>query len=227
MSTYEKSGDYLFISNVETEMEFGDFPDYDLKISGTGEKTFLERFLNLFVKEYETTIQLRFDDKELDKISNVMRKLYMKKLQKSENLTFNVEKTIGSAIIPTKAHPSDTGFDLYSPFEFALLPNEAKLINFHIKIQLEEGYEAQVRNRSGIVSNFHCNIPIGVGSIDCHYRGEIKAPIHNFGQHQQIFKAGSRMAQLVIKKTEPVYIQEGKVYNNTERGSGGFGSTGV
>lgn len=228
MPVQEKSGNYLFISNPDTEIEFGDFPDHNVLIYGKTEVPFSTRLLQLFTRRQDQQFSLNFDENELDKIAKVVKRLHSKKMKKTGKLTFNIEKTINAAVIPTKAHPSDVGYDLYSPFEFSLLPGETKLINFHIKIGLEEGYEAQVRNRSGLPAKQKVMLAQCLGTIDPDYRGEIMGSFFNFGQNQQFFKAGSRLAQLVIKRTEEnIDIIEGKVYNNTKRGEKGFGSTGV
>ena len=163
----ENKDNYLYMGNDGTEIEIGDFYDSDMRIYGSHYKPFIERFLNLFTPERQIELKLEFGAEESKDISNIMYRKYLKKVENSGELTFNVERTSNAAIIPTKAHPSDSGFDLYSPFEFTVAPGDTKLINFHIKIQLEPGWEAQVRNRSGIVTNYKCMIPIGVGTIDC------------------------------------------------------------
>lgn len=228
MSMQEKNGDYLFINNHDTAIEFGDFPNYNMAVYGKTENVpFLTRLFQLFTKRQDQLFEIDFNEDELDKISKVVRRLCSSKSKKSGKLVFNIEKTINSAIIPTKAHDSDVGFDLYSPYEFYLLPGETKLINFHIKIGLERGYEAQVRNRSGMPAKRNVMLAQGLGTVDPDYRGDIMGSFFNFGQYQQSFKAGSRIAQLVIKRTEEnVDIIEGKVYDDTIRSTGGFGSTG-
>ena len=218
---------YLYMSNDNTELEIGQFHNSNVRISGKHSKTFLERFLNLFTGDREVEFDMKFDAEELRDISNVTRNLYLKDLHNNKRLVFNIERTSNAAIIPSKAHSTDVGYDLYNPFEFTLYPNETRIVNFHIRIGLEPGWEAQVRNRSSLPSKFHTMMVIGTVTIDPGYRGEIMAPFYNFGRDQMIFRTGSKIAQLVIKKTEDVVLKEGKVNMNTERGEGGFGSTGV
>ena len=218
---------YLYINNGDSELEISKFSDSNIRLKGRYTKTFFERFLNLFSSKREAEFRLQFDAQELRDISEITKKLCLKELNNSKNLIFNIERTSGAAVMPTKAHPTDVGYDLYCPFEFSLGSYETKIIDFHIKIGLEPGWEAQVRNRSGIVVNYHTMIPIGVGTIDPDYRGTIMATFFNFGREPVTFKSGSRVAQLVIKKTEDVYLKEGKVNMDTDRGLGGFGSTGI
>lgn len=99
-------------------------------------------------------------------------------------------------------------------------------MNFGIVVDIQPGYAIYVMNRSGLVWKYSTMMTLGVGLIDEGYIGEIKAPFYNFGDEQMRFQRGDRMAQLVIKKTEDVRLVEGTVTDGTERGSGGFGSSG-
>jgi dUTP pyrophosphatase len=217
----------LTIGDENTKIEIGDFMNSDINICGFITPTLNRRICNLFLSKQYVEANFKLTPDEMREFSDIMYRKYLKEMENTGDLTFNIEKTSEAAVIPTKAHESDAGFDLYSPFDFTLNPGETKLINFHIKIGLQPGWEAQVRNRSGIVTNYRCMIPIGVGTIDSQYTGEIRAPLYCFNSDTIHFKAKSRIAQLVIKKTYPVYLKEGKVYNNNGRSEGGFGSTGV
>ena len=132
---------YLYMSNDNTELEIGQFHNSNVRISGKHSKTFLERFLNLFTGDRQVEFDMKFDAEELRDISNVTRNLYLKDLHNNKRLVFNIERTSNAAIIPSKAHSTDVGYDLYNPFEFTLYPNETRIVNFHIRIGLEPGWE--------------------------------------------------------------------------------------
>jgi dUTP pyrophosphatase len=139
--------------------------------------------------------------------------------------SFNFSLAFTEAIAPSKAHKNDVGYDLHTPIDFALNPGEMKRIDFGIIVDIKPGYEIQVRNRSSVVWKYNTMMSLGTGTIDCDYRGHIMAPFYNFGVEQMRFQRGDRLAQMVIKKTEDITLTEGKVNLNTERGSGGFGSS--
>jgi len=159
-------------------------------------------------------------DEEVEKFISVLRKRMVKK-------HFKVEKAFPEAIMPTKSHLSDVGWDLYTPIDFSLLPGEVKRIDFGIIIEILPGYEIQVRNRSGVVWKYNVMMALGQGTIDTDYRGHIMAPFYNFGTEQINFSRGDRLAQMVIKKVYDIELKEGKVNTNTKRGTKGFGSTGL
>jgi dUTP pyrophosphatase len=138
-----------------------------------------------------------------------------------------VEKIREEAFRPEKAHPSDSGYDCRLPDNIHLSVGETQLVGLGFRIQLPRGWECQMRNRSGIVANYNVMLALGVGTIDTDYRGEIMVPLYNFGDESQLFKRGTRITQMVFKKIEPVRLIDGDVDGNTERGEGGFGSTGL
>jgi dUTP pyrophosphatase len=140
--------------------------------------------------------------------------------------SFVIAKSLDNAILPTKAHKNDVGYDLHTPIDFVLNPGEMKRIDFGLIVEIKTGYEIQVRNRSSVVWKYNTMMSLGTGTIDCDYRGHIMAPFYNFGVEQMRFQRGDRLAQMVIKKTENVTLTEGLVNMTTERGTGGFGSSG-
>ena len=104
---------------------------------------------------------------------------------------------------------------------------EVSLIPTLLAIALEPGYECQVRSRSGLAIKhgiFALNAP---GTIDSDYRGEIKIILANFGKEDFIINRGDRIAQLVVAKYENVKWEQVEELPNSERGGGGFGSTGI
>lgn len=136
---------------------------------------------------------------------------------------------VQGGIMPTKAHASDAGYDLYArlPVPTIIEPNRAALVPVGFVINLPEGFEAQIRSRSGLAlkeSLFVLNSP---GTIDSGYLGEVGVILHNLSDHNAILRDGARVAQMVIHKLPDVdLILSDGVFAPTERGSGGFGSTG-
>lgn len=96
-----------------------------------------------------------------------------------------------------------------------------------IAIAVEPGYEGQVRPRSGLASNHGVTLPNTPGTIDSDYRGEVLVPLINLGREPFVVEHGARIAQLVIAPVSRATIIEVDVLDATERGAGGFGSTGV
>ena len=108
-----------------------------------------------------------------------------------------------------------------------LKPLERKLIKTGLFIALEKGVEAQVRPRSGLALKKGITVLNSPGTIDADYRGEIGVILVNLSNDDFIVEDGERVAQLVIARHEQGKWEEVSVLNNTERGAGGFGSTGV
>ena len=108
-----------------------------------------------------------------------------------------------------------------------LKPLERAIIKTGLFIALPNGFEAQVRPRSGLAANKGITVLNAPGTVDADYRGEIGVILVNLSNEEFIVNDGERIAQLVIAKHERVNWQEVAVLNETERGAGGFGSTGV
>jgi len=102
-----------------------------------------------------------------------------------------------------------------------------RLIKTGIHIQLPQGYEAQVRARSGLALKRGLTTLNGIGTIDADYRGDIGVILVNTGVNAQVIKHGDRIAQLVINKPEIIEWAQRTELNETERGDGGFGHTGT
>ncbi|MEG0291224.1 MAG: dUTP diphosphatase [Anaerovoracaceae bacterium] len=110
--------------------------------------------------------------------------------------------------------------------EVVILPGERKLITTGLCIELEEGYEAQIRARSGLAIKHGIGLVNGIGTVDSDYRGEIKVPLINYGDEKFVVNNGDRIAQIIIAKYEKIEWEEVTKLNETMRGSGGFGHTG-
>jgi dUTP pyrophosphatase len=117
-----------------------------------------------------------------------------------------------------RAHLSD---------EITLKPLERELIPTGLYIELPEGYEAQIRPRSGLAVKHGISIVNSPGTIDADYRGEIKVIMINLSNDVFVVKNGERICQMVIQKYEKAELIEVETLNDTERGEGGFGHTGT
>lgn len=131
--------------------------------------------------------------------------------------------------VPAYATKQSAGMDLAAALEDAveIAPGERALIPTGIAIALPEGFEAQIRPRSGLAAKNGVTVLNTPGTIDADYRGEIKVILINHGQDPFTVERGMRIAQMVIAKYETVEWQQVRSLEDTERGSGGFGSTGT
>ncbi len=105
-------------------------------------------------------------------------------------------------------------------------PGETVLVPTNVRIELPQGYEAQVRPRSGLALNHSIGLLNSPGTIDSDYRGEIRIIVTNFGKENFVIHRGDRIAQLIIAHYVRAVWSETEKINDTERGAGGFGHTG-
>lgn len=134
-----------------------------------------------------------------------------------------------NGILPTYATDGASGMDLraYTEEPICLQPMERKLIPTGIFVEIPAGYEGQVRARSGLAIKKGIGLVNSIGTIDSDYRGELCVPLINFGQEPFEIQNGDRIAQLVIAKYERVEPELSDELEDTERGAGGFGHTGI
>jgi dUTP pyrophosphatase len=141
------------------------------------------------------------------------------------NLSFIVDCQLKpGAKLPQRAHHSDAGADLFSYEYLEIYPNEQKLVDTGIAVKIPQGYAGFVYNRSS-QGKKGITIPHSVGVIDSGYRDTIKVLLKNIGDDPYKIIAGDRIAQLVIQKVELVGFKD--IWNDSTRGTGGFGSTGT
>lgn len=121
------------------------------------------------------------------------------------------------------------GMDLRADLEetISLKPMERKLVSTGLYIELPVGFEAQIRPRSGLAFKHGIGIVNSPGTIDADYRGEIKVLLINFSDQVFEINSGDRIAQMVIARHEKINWEEVEVLNDTVRGVGGYGHTGV
>ena len=131
--------------------------------------------------------------------------------------------------LPEYATPGSAGMDLRANIDapITLAPGERKLIPTGIYIALPVGYEAQVRPRSGLALKYGIGLANMLGTCDADYRGEIRVILINLGQEDFVVNDGERIAQMVIAKHETAEWEVVEELDETERGEGGYGHTGV
>lgn len=130
--------------------------------------------------------------------------------------------------LPTYETSGSAGMDIraFVDSEISLKPFERKLVSTGLFLELPEGYEAQLRPRSGLAFKHGISLPNSPATIDSDYRGELKVALVNLSNEEFIVKNGERIAQMIIarhEKAEWIAVQE---ISETNRGEGGFGSTG-
>jgi dUTP pyrophosphatase len=130
--------------------------------------------------------------------------------------------------LPSYATAGSAGMDLKANTDvpISLKPMERYLFPTGMHIQLPEGYEAQIRPRSGLAAKYGITVTNCVGTIDSDYTGEIKVSLINLSTDTVVIYPGDRIAQMVVAKYEKVTWEEVAALDETERGDGGFGSTG-
>ena len=120
------------------------------------------------------------------------------------------------------------GFDLHAAVSepTVLQPREIRMVPCGFAMALPEGYEAQVRPRSGLASRYGITLVNSPGTIDADYRGEVQLPLINHGSAPFTIERGMRIAQMIIMPVPPVKLVEVDELDETTRGKGGFGHTG-
>ncbi len=138
--------------------------------------------------------------------------------------TIRVKKTEKKAIVPTRSNQSDAGWDLYSVTTRPIAPSQRVTIKTGISLEIPEEYVGLIWPRSGMsVKN---GIDVLAGVVDSGYRGEIKVCLLNTSREWMNIKEGDRIAQILFQEVPHFQLQEVEILQNSDRGEGGFGSTG-
>lgn len=140
-------------------------------------------------------------------------------------LPIKVRKLREGAHLPARASSNAAGADLRCIDSFTLSPGERKLVPTGIAVEIPEGYYGRVAPRSGLAVRHGIDTLAGV--IDSDYRGEVQILLVNLGAEEAVFQQGDRIAQLIIEHAAPAGYQWSEELGETERASGGFGSTGI
>ena len=135
----------------------------------------------------------------------------------------------GRQPLPTYATALSAGMDLRANIDedITLLPMQRQLVPTGLYIALPEGYEAQIRPRSGLALKHGVTVLNTPGTVDADYRGEIMVLLVNFSNEPFIVKDGERIAQMIVAKHEQVSFELTETLDETERGAGGYGHTGL
>ncbi len=129
-------------------------------------------------------------------------------------------------LLPRKAHSDDAAFDLRSRVDMELPVGRSVVVPSGVYIELPEGYEAQVRPRSGLALKHNLMLTNSPGTVDAGYRGEVGIIMYNAGSEPFQVKRGDRIAQMVICRLPEVELSMVERLSESGRGAGGFGSTG-
>jgi len=129
--------------------------------------------------------------------------------------------------VPSYAHPGDAGVDLVTTIDAVVPPGERVLLPTGIAIALPEGYAAFVHPRSGLAVRYGVSLVNSPGTVDAGYRGEIRVSLVNLDPREAVVLArGDRIAQLVVQRVEHAVFHEVDALPGSDRGEGGFGSSG-
>jgi len=135
-----------------------------------------------------------------------------------------IECMVPDMEIPHYKREGDAGFDLYVSEDLTLRPFQRGWVSNGIKMRIPDGYEVQIRPRS---STSKLGLDVVLGTVDSGYRGEVKTMVYNNSNMRAHIKKGMRVSQAVLAPVTRAHIVEGVVVCDTERGAGGFGSTGT
>ncbi len=145
-----------------------------------------------------------------------------------DSLVLPIKRLDKSVELPSYAYAGDAGLDLRSAETVDLAPFERRLVSTGLAIAIPDGYAGFVQPRSGLALKKGLSMANTPGLIDAHYRGELKVCAINLDPKETIhIEKGERIAQLVIQKVPVVTLQEVDELSETDRGDGGFGSSGV
>ena len=142
-------------------------------------------------------------------------------------MTVKVLRTDPAAQLPTYAHPGDAGMDVRSVEDVTLEPGARALVRTGLVLMLPPDAEAQVRPRSGLALKHGVTVLNSPGTIDAGYRGEVGVILVNLGAEPFVVEKGMKIAQIVVSPVAQAEVVEVTSVDETDRGAGGFGSTGV
>ena len=144
-------------------------------------------------------------------------------------MILKIKKINANAIIPQFMTEHSAGMDIYACLDGTVIikPMERILISTGIAVSIPKGYELQIRPRSGLAIKHGITLLNTPGTIDADYRGEIKIILINLSDKDFRINHGERIAQMVLNKVERINFEIVETLDETDRGSGGFGSTGV
>ena len=140
-------------------------------------------------------------------------------------MKLQVQKLDKEAKLPSYAYKGDAGMDIYSIEDIDVSPGEKVAVRTGLRLAIPEGYAGFVWDKSGLAVKHHIKTMAGV--IDSDYRGELQVVLTNLGKENYHIEKGSKIAQLIISPIASFEIEEAEIADETERGEGGFGSSGT
>ena len=145
------------------------------------------------------------------------------------SINVKIVKINDKAILPTYQTAQAAGMDLHACIDAPIIlkPMQRYMVPTGFAIELPDGYELQIRGRSSFGAKYGVTMANGVGTIDSDYRGEISVVLINLGEEPFVIEPDMRIAQAIVAKHEHVVWDEVSELDKTDRGLGGFGSTGV
>jgi len=164
-------------------------------------------------------------------IETIKNKQGLEKMNDNHTGTINITRLPHAADLPLPSYATSqsAGMDLCAAIDtpITMAPGATALVPTGLAIALTPGFEAQVRPRSGLAAKNGVTVLNSPGTIDADYRGEIKAILINHGQEPFTIERGMRIAQMVIARHATIQWNEVETLDETDRGAGGFGSTGT
>jgi dUTP pyrophosphatase len=143
-----------------------------------------------------------------------------------QRIEVEIKKLSENAKLPEYAHLTDAGADIFALENTYIKPKETKLVKTGIAVAIPVGYEIQIRPRSGLSLKTGLRVANAPGTVDADYRGEVCVIMWNSGNEAVKIEAGDKIAQMVISEVPMIKWKEVTELSSTERGAGGFGSTG-
>ncbi len=140
-------------------------------------------------------------------------------------MTIKIKKLNESATLPKYAKEDDAGMDFYAAESLVLQPGERKLVPTGIAMAIPSGFVGLIWDKSGVATKHGLKTMAGV--IDAGYRGEVKILVHNLSNESYVVEKGNKVAQMLIQPVSQKQLLEVSELDETDRGEGGFGSTGV
>ncbi len=143
------------------------------------------------------------------------------------DITVKITISSPGITLPSYKTAAAAGMDLSAAEDGVIAPGERKLIPTGISMEIPDGFEGQIRPRSGLAINYGIGMLNAPGTIDSDYRGEVKIILFNSGATPFTYKCGDRIAQIVFSKIYRASLETVEQLSQTKRGTGGFGSTGI
>lgn len=148
-------------------------------------------------------------------------------METAEELALRVRRLDPSVPLPSYAHPGDAGLDLCAAESREFAPGERAAVSTGLAVAIPDGWVGLVHPRSGLALRRGLTVLNAPGTIDSGYRGELKVLLVNLGTEPVLIERGDRVAQLLVQRVARVVVVESDALDDTTRGAGGFGSTGI